>query len=255
MGFRGFDFYFLLFFFLHGFRFLSAGGDGCAFRLFAFRVGGELGGIRLQIEGFLEGDQLVLDTFLLALHRVGGRAVGLQGLVHQVLRLEDIAFEHAAAEIVVEREGHGVVDVRRHDVGGIDIGTEVFVRNPEHRHGVLSHIVHDRQDRADRQCLDIEDGVVLVEIPGFLHVVGTDIAGRDVTFVHDKAGRFVIIARCLFVKDAATVEHHFQVELAVVAEVLVTIEIFISGELPLTYQLKDDGKQIHLPVHRLGGVI
>ena len=209
----------------------------------------------MQIERFFESNQLVLDTFLLAFHRIGCRAVGLQRLVHQILRLEDIALEHPATEIVVERESHGVVDVGRHDIGGIDIGTQIFIRNPEHRHGVLSHIVHDCQNRTDRQCLDIEYGVVLVEIPRFLYVIGADIAGRNIAFVHDETGRFVVFAWRLFVEDTATVQHDFQVELAVVAEILVTVQVFIGGQLAFAYQLEDDREQVHLPVHRLGGIV
>ena len=156
----------------------------------------------MQIERFFESNQLVLDTFLLAFHRIGCRAVGLQRLVHQILRLEDIALEHPATEIVVERESHGVVDVGRHDIGGIDIGTQIFIRNPEHRHGVLSHIVHDCQNRTDRQCLDIEYGVVLVEIPRFLYVIGADIAGRNIAFVDYESDIPSETVRSYYIKEA-----------------------------------------------------
>ena len=94
-----------------------------------------------------------------------------------------------------------------------------------------------------------------VEIPRFLYVIGADIAGRNIAFVHDETGRFVVFAWRLFVEDTATVQHDFQVELAVVAEILVTVQVFIGGQLAFAYQLEDDREQVHLPVHRLGGIV
>lgn len=53
--------------------------------------------------------ELRLDAILQHLERVGCRSVCTERLVHQVLCLDDVALEHAAAEIVIDGEGHRIV--------------------------------------------------------------------------------------------------------------------------------------------------
>ena len=159
-------------------------------RLFRLLGVGQGGGIGLHPERILERDELLFDACLLGFQRVRRGAIGLERLVHEVLRLDDFAVEHALAEVIVDGKEGGVVEVRRHDIRVRDVGPDVLIREPEHGAGGESEIAVDCQQRADGEDLHVEERVVLVEIPRLFDVIRADLLGGDVALVDDKRRLF-----------------------------------------------------------------
>jgi len=185
---------------------------------------------------------LIFYLLLFFLQRIRCRAICLQRLVQQVLRLDDIPFKHPPTEVIVVREGHHVIRVRGHNIRIPDVRAKRLVRNPKHTHRRLANVSIICQDRTNGKCLDIENRILLVKIPRFLYIIRAHVGRRDITFVHDKRCRLVALARNFLIKNMETVEHILQSDLMSIAEILITIKIFIDRQLIFANQLKYRGK-------------